>query len=68
MLIEEWKGLGRYGAAGIAEAAFAGTGAAIANAVYNATGVEIDKQPITPQKVLAGLEKLKEEAEGKEGK
>lgn len=55
MLVEEWKGLGRYGAAGIAECAFAATGAAIANAVYNAVGVEIDAQPITPQKILAGL-------------
>lgn len=54
-LIEEWKGLGRYGSAGVAEAAFAATGAAIANAVYNAVGVEIDAQPITPQKVLEGI-------------
>lgn len=61
MLVEEWQGLGRYGAAGVAEGAFAGTGAAIANAVYNAIGVEIDKQPITPQKILKGLE----EKEGK---
>lgn len=67
MLIEEWKGLGKYGAAGIAEAACAGTGAAIANAVYNAVGVEIDKQPITPKKILDGLAKL-QETSGKEEK
>lgn len=58
-LLEVWKGLGRYGAAGVAEGAFCGTGAAIANAVYNAVGVEVDAQPITPQKVMKGMEELK---------
>lgn len=56
-LVEVWKGLGRYGAAGVAEGAFAATGAAIANAVYNAVGVEINEQPITPKKILDGLAK-----------
>lgn len=54
-LIEEWKGLGKYGCAGIAEAACCGTPAAVADAVYNAIGVEIKEQPITPQKILKGL-------------
>lgn len=63
MLVEEWQGLGRYGAAGIAEAAFAGTGAAVANAVYNATGVMIDDQPITPVKIMKGLEKVRKEGD-----
>ena len=67
LLIEEWQGLGRYGAAGIAEGSFCGTGAAIANAVYNAVGVEIDKQPITPKKILDGLAKIREN-DRKEGK
>ncbi|MBR6443802.1 MAG: molybdopterin-dependent oxidoreductase, partial [Firmicutes bacterium] len=58
-LLEVWQGLGRYGAAGVAEGAFCGTAPAIANAVYNAVGVEIDAQPITPQKVMKGLEELK---------
>jgi CO/xanthine dehydrogenase Mo-binding subunit len=31
---------------------------AIANAIYNATGVRIRDLPITPEKILAGLGKL----------
>ena len=41
------KGLGEVGIVGVA--------AAIANAVYNATGVRVRKFPITLDKVLAGL-------------
>lgn len=55
VLIEEWKGLGKYGAAGMAEGAFTGAGAAIANAIYNAVGIRIDDQSITPAKVLNKL-------------
>ena len=55
VLVEEWKGLGRYGAAGMAEGAFTGTGAAIANAIYNGVGIRMDDQAITPIAVLNKL-------------
>jgi xanthine dehydrogenase YagR molybdenum-binding subunit len=42
-------------AKGIAELGICGVAAAIANAVYNATGVRVREYPITPDKVLAGL-------------
>ncbi len=58
ILVEEWQGLGRYGAAGMAEGAFTGTGAAIANAIYNAVGIRVDEQSITPEAVLDKIVKL----------
>ncbi len=42
---------------GVGELGICGAGAAVANAVYNATGVRIREFPITLDKVLAGLEK-----------
>ncbi len=42
---------------GIGELGICGSGAAVANAVYNATGVRIREFPLTLDKVLAGLEK-----------
>ncbi|MCQ0987649.1 xanthine dehydrogenase family protein molybdopterin-binding subunit [Jiella marina] len=40
---------------GIGELAIAGVGAAINNAIYNATGVRVRDYPITMDKLLAGL-------------
>jgi xanthine dehydrogenase YagR molybdenum-binding subunit len=40
---------------GLGEVGISGAGAAIANAVYNATGVRIRDYPLTLDKVLAGL-------------
>jgi xanthine dehydrogenase YagR molybdenum-binding subunit len=42
------------GAKGIGEIGIVGTAAAIANAVYHATGVRVRDLPITPDKVLGG--------------
>ncbi len=42
---------------GVGELGICGAGAAVANAVYNATGVRIREFPMTLDKVLAGLEK-----------
>lgn len=50
---------GAFGARGIGEHTMIPTPAAIANAVYNATGVRIQRLPVTAEKVLKGLEKLK---------
>ena len=43
------------GARGIGEIGITGVGAAVANAVYNATGIRIRDLPITLDKVLVGL-------------
>jgi len=41
------------GARGIGEIGITGTAAAIANAIYNATGKRIRHYPITPDKIMA---------------
>ena len=41
------------GARGIGEIGITGTGAAIANAIYHATGKRLRHLPITPDKLLA---------------
>ena len=41
---------------GVGELGICGSGAAVANAVYNATGVRVRDFPITLDKVRAGLE------------
>jgi xanthine dehydrogenase YagR molybdenum-binding subunit len=43
------------GAKGIGELGVCGSGAAVANAVFNATGVRVHDFPITLDKVLPGL-------------
>ena len=43
------------GAKGIGELGICGSGAAVANAVFNATGVRVRDFPITLEKVLPGL-------------
>lgn len=44
--------LDTIGARGIGEIGITGTGAAIANAIYHATGKRIRDLPITPDKLL----------------
>jgi CO/xanthine dehydrogenase Mo-binding subunit len=51
---------GPYGAKGASETAILPGAPAIANAVFDATGVRITQLPITPEKVLAGLQALRE--------
>jgi len=50
---------GPYGAKGITEIVSLATAAAIANAVYDATGVRIRKLPILPWKILNALKEEK---------
>lgn len=45
-------------AKGVGELGVCGAGAAVANAVYNATGVRVREFPITLDKLLAGLPPL----------
>lgn len=62
VLIEEYVGRSSTDAGGIGEPATIPTAAAVANAVYNATGVRVRQLPMTPARVLAALR------EGKKGK
>jgi xanthine dehydrogenase molybdenum-binding subunit len=55
VLLEVWKGGGEYGACGMGEGTTSCTSRAIANAIYNATGVRMDEIPFKPEKVLSAL-------------
>ena len=49
---------GPYGAKAVAEIPINGPAPAVANAIYNACGVRIRECPITPEKVLNGINQL----------
>lgn len=55
VIIEEYYGRSSTDAGGIGEPATIPTAAAVANAVYNATGVRVRELPMTPARVLAAL-------------
>ena len=55
ILIESNDPLGPYGAKGASEAPIDPAAAAVANAVYHATGIRIRDLPITAQKIRASL-------------
>jgi len=52
---------GPFGAKGIGEPVLVPTAPAIANAVYDATGIRISDLLITPEKVLAALKKKRQQ-------
>ena len=54
-LVHGYPGAGPYGAKGAGEIACVPPMAAIANAIYNATGVRITKLPLSPENVLRAL-------------
>jgi len=47
----------------VGEGLVSGILAAMANAVYDATGVRLNETPFTPERILDGLKKLKEKGE-----
>ncbi|EYF02958.1 xanthine dehydrogenase family protein molybdopterin-binding subunit [Chondromyces apiculatus] len=55
LLLEEYQGRSSTDAGGIGEPATVPTAAALANAVYNATGVRMTELPMTPARVLTAL-------------
>jgi xanthine dehydrogenase molybdenum-binding subunit len=57
VLLEEWKGAGKYGASGMGEGTLVNTPGAVLNAIYNAVGVRIDHVPVSPADVLSALRK-----------
>ena len=56
-VVESYQADGPFGAKGVGEPALGPTAPAIGNAVYDACGVRITELPITPEKVLAALQK-----------
>ena len=57
ILVETHHEEGPFGAKGVGEPAAAPTAPAIANAIFDATGVRIQDLPITPEKLLAALKR-----------
>lgn len=57
IIVETTDPLGPYGAKGVGEPAMTASPAAIANAIFDATGARITSLPITPEKVLDALQK-----------
>ena len=55
IIIDKPDPKGPYGAKGVGEPALVGIAPAIANAVYDAIGVRIYDQPITPEKILKAM-------------
>lgn len=51
---------GPFGAKGVGEMGGTPTAAAIANAIYDAVGVRLTEVPMTPERVLAALDKIGE--------
>ena len=60
ILIEKPHREGPFGAHGVGETASPPVSSAIANAIYDATGVRITELPITPEKILLGLRQLQD--------
>ncbi len=57
ILLESGTGVGPFGAKGIGEPALTPAAPAVANAVADALGVRIYELPLTPERVLAALER-----------
>lgn len=55
ILVEANDPTGPFGAKGVGETGLVPTAAAIANAVYNATGVRFYEIPLTEERVYRGL-------------
>ena len=62
MLIEDPEPLGPHGAKGIGEPALVPTAPAIFGAIYQATGVRVRHAPMTPHRLRAAIQALREEA------
>lgn len=63
-LVKAKEGPGPFGAKAVAECGISIIAPAIANAVYNATGVRIMDSPITPEKILNGIPELERKSPG----
>jgi nicotinate dehydrogenase medium molybdopterin subunit len=61
VITEEYKKDQHYNTKEVGEGYVSGTVAAVANAVYNATGLRLQRTPFSPDRVLDGLEELRKE-------
>jgi CO/xanthine dehydrogenase Mo-binding subunit len=59
ILVEPIDPAGPYGAKGIGEATLIPVAAAVANAIYHATGIRFTEIPITPEKIHLALKRKK---------
>ncbi|MFQ5912699.1 MAG: xanthine dehydrogenase family protein molybdopterin-binding subunit [Nitrospinota bacterium] len=64
MVVEEAHPEGPYGAKGVGEPGLAPTAAAVANAIYDAIGVQVKTIPFTPERVLHAMNSAKDQAAG----
>ena len=56
-VVETYEPSGPYGAKGVAEPALNPTAPAISNAIFHAVGAYLTELPITPEKILAALDR-----------
>ena len=56
-----WEPEGPFGSKEAGQGAGTGVLAALANAVYDATGVRLNRLPMTPENILFGLKRLQEQ-------
>jgi CO/xanthine dehydrogenase Mo-binding subunit len=61
ILVESHNGPGPFGSKGTGEGGLLPVAAAIANAVYRATGLRLYDLPLTPEKVWRGLQERSSE-------
>ncbi len=59
IILESGTGVGPFGAKGLGEPALTPAAPAVANAVANAIGARIHELPLTPEKVLAALDRVR---------
>jgi CO/xanthine dehydrogenase Mo-binding subunit len=60
IMLESGSGIGPFGAKGIGEPALTPAAAAVANAVADAIGIRICELPLTPERILAALDRGRE--------
>ena len=61
IILESGTGIGPFGAKGIGEPSLTPAAPAVANAVADALGVRIPDLPLTPERVLAAIDRAREE-------
>jgi CO/xanthine dehydrogenase Mo-binding subunit len=67
VITEKYQKDRHYNTKEVGEGYVSGTVAAVANAVYNATGVRLKQTPFTPNRVLDGLEQIRLKERNKDG-